>query len=71
MTALIYPASIAVTGHPAQHGLADLALTLDVNAANDIHVVVTAEQLAALHRAIGAKLSEHPFTLVTEQVSHD
>jgi len=67
---LVYPTTITVTGNPAQHGTADLALTLDVNCTNDIHVVVTAEQLVALHRDIGHKLTSIPYRLVSEEVSN-
>lgn len=68
---LVYPMDLRITGHPARHGVADLAITVDINSANDIHLVVTTDQLTKLHRDIAAKLSEHSFTLVTEQVSHD
>lgn len=56
MSPLIYPQSVSVEGNPACHGLADLRLVLNTNSSDDIHVVVTAGQLAGLHRAIGTKL---------------
>jgi hypothetical protein len=63
----LYPSSIRLTGNPAQHGLADLALTLDTNDAHDTHVVITTDQLLDLYEAIGHKISELPINLVSKQ----
>jgi hypothetical protein len=63
----LYPCSIHLTGHPAQHGLADLALTFDTNDPHDTHIVVTTEQPLDLHEQISRKLAELPFNLVTQE----
>jgi hypothetical protein len=64
MTAItLYPCRIRLTGHPAQHGLADLGLTLDTNDPHETHIVVTMDQLLDLHEQITRKLSELPFHL--------
>lgn len=65
---IVYPSSIAVEGNPSQHGLADLRMVIDGNRPDsEIHVVVTASQLAALHQAIGEKLSNiHLVSLETK-----
>ncbi len=54
----LYPCSISVTGHPANRGIADLALTLavDVNSTSDYHIVCTAEQLVKIRDDITRKL---------------
>jgi hypothetical protein len=63
----LYPCQIRLTGHPAQHGLADLALTLDTNDPQDTRVVITTDQLVDLHEQISRKLAEVPFNLVSEE----
>jgi hypothetical protein len=62
----LYPSQIRLTGHPAQHGLADRALTLDTNDVHDTHVVITTDQLLDLYEQIGHKISELPIHLVSE-----
>lgn len=64
MTPLIYPRSIAVEGNPACHGLADLRLVIDENGSDDIHIVVTTDQLVSLGRQIQRKLDAQPYRLV-------
>lgn len=64
MSKLIYPRDIRITGNPSQHGTADLALTLDVNHPEDIHVILTADLLVSLYRQAGEKISELPIRLV-------
>ncbi|GAS88890.1 hypothetical protein [Mycolicibacterium brisbanense] len=67
---LIYPQRIAIEGHPSQHGIADLHLSLGSNRPDsDIHVVLTCDQLLALYRSIAAKISTLPIHLVSEEVS--
>lgn len=67
MNATIYPRSIWITGNPAQHGLADLALVVDSNDVVDVHIVITTDQLLDLHEQITRKLAELPFNLVTDK----
>jgi hypothetical protein len=62
----LYPCSIRLTGHPAQRGLADLALTFDTNDMQDTHAVITTDQLVDLHEQITRKLAELPFHLVSQ-----
>jgi hypothetical protein len=63
----LYPCAIRLTGHPAQHGLADLALTVDTNDTHLTRVVVTMDQLLDLHEQISRKLAELPFNLVSQE----
>lgn len=70
MSALLYPQAVTVEGHPSQHGVADLHLTLRGNRPNDdLHVVLTCDQLLALYRAIADKISHLPIRLVGQDVS--
>ncbi len=62
----LYPCSIQLTGHPAQHGLADLTLTVDTNDTHLTRVVLTMDQLLDLHEQLTRKLAELPFHLVSE-----
>jgi hypothetical protein len=66
-TITLYPCCIRLTGHPARHGLADLALTLDTNQLHDTRVVITTDQLVDLHEQITRKLAELPFHLVSQE----
>jgi hypothetical protein len=63
----LYPSKIRLTGHPSQHGLADLALTFDTNDVADTHAIITAGQLLDLHEQITRKLAELPFHLVSPE----
>jgi hypothetical protein len=65
-TITLYPSRIRLTGHPAQHGLADLALTVDTNDTHLTRVVLTMDQLLDLHEQLTRKLAELPFHLVSE-----
>lgn len=65
----LYLRDIRITGHPPRHGVADLQLVIDTNDTVDTHVILTADLLLALHRAIGQKLAEFPIHLVTEEVA--
>ena len=60
----LYPSGIDVVGHPASHGTADLLID-----ANDTttRVVLTADLIVALHRALTNKRTR--LHLVTEEVS--
>lgn len=70
MSALLYPQAVTVEGHPSQHGVADLHLKLQGNRPDaDLFVVLTCDQLLALYRAIGAKITDLPIRLVGEEVS--
>jgi hypothetical protein len=62
----LYPCSVHLTGHPAQHGLADLTLTVDTNDTHLTRVVLTMDQLLDLHEQLTRKLAELPFHLVSE-----
>jgi hypothetical protein len=62
---VLYPCALRVTGHPAQHGLADLTLTVDTNDVHETRVVITTDQLVDLHEQISRKLAEIPFNLVS------
>ena len=64
-----YPGDIHVTGHPAHRGVADLTLVVDTNDVHDTHVILTTDLLLDLYRRIGAKVSELPIRLVTEEIS--
>jgi hypothetical protein len=63
---ILYPREIHITGHPAQHGIADLRLVVDTNDVADTHIILTTDLLLALYRRIGHKISELPIHLVTE-----
>jgi hypothetical protein len=58
VNAVLYPRAITISGNPAQHGLADLALVFDTNDVHDTHIVITAEQLLDLQEQIIRKLGE-------------
>lgn len=58
----LYPSNIRLTGHPAQHGLADLTLTVDTNDTHLTRVVLTMDQLVDLHEQLTRKLAELPFS---------
>ena len=65
MSATLYPTRVTVTGHPAQHGLCDLALTLDLNEVEDVRMILTTDQLIDLGEQITRKLGELPIRLVS------
>jgi hypothetical protein len=61
----LYPCSIDVIGHPASHGTADLLI--DTNDVAITRVVLTADLIVSLHRALTDKRTR--LHLVTEEVS--